>query len=336
MDRRAGTGPRGRAGLLFLLRAEPLQAAHHFAPHAQAHHHAARRARTPRRPRHPAPLPAARLTAAQYAALRTALRQPHRRLYRRTVEDGSADGGDRPRTAPHPYPVLHPQRRPDGLPPAGRPGRKGARRRPGTHPLRRRRQPGCQELLFQRDARRRDRSIRLPARQIPALHQQGQLPQPPQDRRDRRPHRIHRRHEHRRPLRPRHPMGHMARHPFPDRGQRRRGPSGVVPERLVGDYENAYFGAGVLPACRAFYRRHPANRPQRPVRQVARPVAGRQLRHRPRPAADLDPDPLLPALGGTQHGASGSGARRHRCTPDASGPFRLESRRPCDPPTWTT
>ena len=41
--------PRGRAGLLFLLRAEPLQAAHHFAPHAQAHHHAARRARTPRK-----------------------------------------------------------------------------------------------------------------------------------------------------------------------------------------------------------------------------------------------------------------------------------------------
>ena len=244
MDRRAGTGPRGRAGLLFLLRAEPLQAAHHFAPHAQAHHHAARRARTPRRPRHPAPLPAARLTAAQYAALRTALRQPHRRLYRRTVEDGSADGGDRPRTAPHPYPVLHPQRRPDGLPPAGRPGRKGARRRPGTHPLRRRRQPGCQELLFQRDARRRDRSIRLPARQIPALHQQGQLPQPPQDRRDRRPHRIHRRHEHRRPLRPRHAMGHMARHPFPHRRQRRRRAPGLVPERLVGDYENAYFGAG--------------------------------------------------------------------------------------------
>lgn len=33
----------------------------------------------------------------------------------------------------------------------------------------------------------------------------------------------------------------------------RRAP-GLVPERLVGDYENAYFGAGLLPARRTLHR----------------------------------------------------------------------------------
>ena len=104
---------------------------------------------------------------------------------------------------------------------------------------------------FPQHAQRRHRGLRLPARQIPALHQQGQLPQPPQDRRHRRLRGLPRRHEHRRPLRPRHPVGHMARHPFPDRGQRRRGPSGVVPERLVGDHQAADRRGGILsPAAR--------------------------------------------------------------------------------------
>ena len=199
MDHRAGVRPGRGAGLLLFLRAEPLQAAHHLAPHAQTHHHAARRARTPRRPRHPAPLPAARLTAAQYAALRTALRQPHHALHRRQVEDGGAACGDRPGEAPHPHPVLHLLRRHNGLPPARRAGRESPARGRGAHPLRRRGVQRREKVLFRGDAPRGNRGVRVPARQVPAFHQQGQLPQPPQNSRHRRLRRLHRRHEHRRP-----------------------------------------------------------------------------------------------------------------------------------------
>ena len=121
--------------------------------------------------------------------------------------------------------------------------RQGGR---GAHPLRRRGQRGPKNPFSAGCAAKASRSSRLPARQIPALHQQSQLPQPPQDRRHRRLRGIPRRHEHRRPLRPRHPMGHMARHPFPDRGQRRGGPPGVVPERLVGDHQTADRRGGIL------------------------------------------------------------------------------------------
>ena len=224
MDHRAGAGPRLGADLLFFLRPEPLQTAHHLAPDAQAHHPAARRSRAHRRSRPARSVPSAGRPADQHEPLDPALRQPDHHLHRRAVEDGGPADRNRLRKAPHPHPVLHPQRRRNGPPPARRADRKGPRRGRGTHPLRRRGQQRGQKILFPQHAQRRHRGLRLPARQIPALHQQGQLPQPPQDRRHRRLRGLPRRHEHRRPLRPRHPMGHMARHPFPDRGQRRRCP----------------------------------------------------------------------------------------------------------------
>ena len=61
--------------------------------------------------------------------------------------------------------------------------------------------------------------------------------------------------------------------------------------------------------------------PQRPVRQVARPAAGRQLRHRPRPAADLDPDPhYLPSdvLNTALHEAALAGIDVHLMLPARS------------------
>ena len=225
MDHRAGVRPGRGAGLLLFLRTEPLQAAHHLAPHAQTHHHAARRGSRRRTARHPGRAPPAGPAARRDDPLRAALRQPHHALHRRQVEDGGAACGDRPGEAPHPHPVLHLLRRHDGLPPARRAGRESPARGRGAHPLRRRGVQRREKVLFRGDAPRGNRGVRVPARQVPAFHQQGQLPQPPQNSRHRRLRRLHRRHEHRRPLRPRHGVGIVARHPLPAaarRGCRRR------------------------------------------------------------------------------------------------------------------
>ena len=266
MDHCAGARSGRGADLLLFLRPEPLQAAHHLAPHAQAHYHAARRGPRRRTTRHSGRIPSAGHAARLYDSLRAALRQPDHPLYRRSVEDGGAAGRDRPRETPRPYPVLYLLRRPDGLPPARCVGCEGPGGGHGAHPLRRRGMQRCEKSVFRGYAPRRYRGVLLPARQIPAFYEQGQLPQSPQNRHCRRACGFHRRYEYRRPLCPGHGVGIVARHPFPDRRQRCGGITGVVPERLVGDHETEYLCRGLLSCGGTLYERYFADRAERSVR----------------------------------------------------------------------
>ena len=137
VDHRTRVRPRRGAAVLFFLRAEPLQTAHHLAPHAQTHHHAARGGPRRRASRNSRGAPAAGHASLQHDPFRTALRQPHHPLHGRCFENGGPAGGDRPGETPHPYPVLHLLRRRDGLPPARCAGGKSPAGSRGAHPLRR-------------------------------------------------------------------------------------------------------------------------------------------------------------------------------------------------------
>ena len=113
----------------------------------------------------------------------------------------------------------------------------------------------------------------------------------------------------------------MARHPFPHRRQRCRRAQASFLSDWSATTKTHISGPDYYPPAGHFTDDILQIAPQRPVRQVARAAAGRQLRHRPRPAADLDPDPYyLPSdvLNTALHEAALAGIDVHLMLPARS------------------